>query len=398
METVCHVITKLELGGAQEVALYAVSHLDRNKFRPFLVTGPGGLLTDEAKTLPGVDVHVLSSLARHVHVLTDLVAFVELVRLFRRLRPTIVHTHSSKAGILGRWAAWCAGVPVILHTIHGYGITPAQPAWLRRALILLERITGWITTHWIAVAQADVEKGITWGLFDRTQVSVVRPGIDPHPFQAAIDEPTRDALRAEFGAGPAEYLVGTVACLKPQKAPEDFVAVAKQVCDAVPHARFVLIGDGDLRPRIESLIEAKGLHTRLHLAGWRRDIPTVMKIFDAFLLTSHWEGLPRVLLEARAIGLPVVATRVGGIEEAIVPGRHGWLSKAGDIAGLAAHVIRVSKNRDGQPQGRSRSVEALPKEFHLEEMVKQYESLYDRFLDDRRGGKAPRSVWSASHP
>lgn len=398
METVCHVITKLELGGAQEVALYAVSHLDRNKFRPFLVTGPGGLLTDEAKTLPGVDVHVLSSLARHVHVLTDLAAFVELVRLFRRLRPTIVHTHSSKAGILGRWAAWCAGVPLILHTIHGYGITPAQPAWLRRVLILLERITGWITTHWIAVAQADVEKGITWGLFERTQVSVVRPGIDPHPFQAAIDEPTRDALRAEFGAGPAEYLVGTVACLKPQKAPEDFVAVAKQVCDAVPHARFVLIGDGDLRPRIESLIEAKGLDTRLHLAGWRRDIPTVMKIFDAFLLTSHWEGLPRVLLEARAIGLPVVATRVGGIEEAIVPGRHGWLSNAGDIAGLAAHVIRVLKSRDGQPQGRSQFVEALPKEFHLEEMVKQYESLYDRFLDDRRGGKAPRSVWSASHP
>jgi glycosyltransferase involved in cell wall biosynthesis len=265
-------------------------------------------------------------------------------------------------------------------------------------LILLERITGWITTHWIAVAQADVEKGITWGLFARTQVSVVRPGIDPHPFQTEIDEPTRDALRAEFGAGPAEYLVGTVACLKPQKAPEDFVAVAKQVCDVVSNARFVLIGDGDLRPRIESLIEVNRLHSRLHLAGWRRDIPTVMKIFDAFLLTSHWEGLPRVLLEARTIGLPVVATRVGGVEEAIVQGRHGWLSKAGDIAGLAAHVIRVLKSRDGQPQGRSQSVEALPKEFHLEEMVKQYESLYDRFLDDRRGGKAPRSVWSASHP
>jgi glycosyltransferase involved in cell wall biosynthesis len=398
VETVCHVITKLELGGAQEVALYAVSHLDRNKFRPLLVTGPGGLLTDEAKTLPGVDVHVLSSLARHVHVLTDLAAFVELVRLFRRLHPTIVHTHSSKAGILGRWAAWCAGVPVILHTIHGYGITPAQSAWLRRVLILLERITGWITTHWIAVAQADVEKGITWGLFDRAQVSVVRPGIDPHPFQTGIDEPTRDALRAEFGAGPAEYLVGTVACLKPQKAPEDFVAVAKQVCDVVPNARFVLIGDGDLRPRIESLIEVNRLHSRLHLAGWRRDIPTVMKLFDAFLLTSHWEGLPRVLLEARAIGLPVVATRVGGVEEAIVQGRHGWLSNAGDIAGLAAHVIRVLKSQDGQPPGRSQFVEALPKEFLLEEMVKQYESLYDRLLDDRRGGKAPRSAWSASHP
>ena len=397
METVCHVITKLELGGAQEVALYAVSHLDRSKFRPLLVTGPGGLLTDEAKTLPGVDVHVLSSLTRHVHVLADLAAFVELIRLFRRLHPTIVHTHSSKAGILGRWAAWCARVPVIIHTIHGYGITPAQPPWLCRILILLERMTGWITTHWIAVAQADVEKGITWGLFDRTQVSVVRPGIDPHPFQTDIDTTTRDALRAQFGVGPAEYLVGTVACLKPQKAPEDFVAVATQVCKAVPNARFALIGDGDLRPRIESLIEVNGLHKRLHLAGWRRDIPTVMKIFDAFLLTSHWEGLPRVLLEARAIGLPVVATRVGGVEEVIVQGRHGWLSNAGDIAGLSAHVIRVLKNREANLKDVSQSVEALPKEFHLEEMVKQYESLYDRFLDDRRGGKAPRSVWSASH-
>ena len=397
METVCHVITKLELGGAQEVALYAVSHLDRSKFRTLLVTGPGGLLTDEAKTLTGVDVHILSSLARRVHILADIAAFLELIRLFRRLRPAIVHTHSSKAGILGRWAAWCARVPVIIHTIHGYGITPAQPFWLRRVLILLERMTGWITTHWIAVAQADIKKGIEWGLFDRTQVSVVRPGIDPLPFQATIDTNMRHALRASFGVGPDDFLVGTVACLKPQKAPEDFVAVAKQVCDVVPEARFVLVGDGDLRPRIESLIEANGLDKRLHLAGWRRDISTVMKIFDAFLLTSHWEGLPRVLLEARTIGLPVVATKVGGVEEVIVQGRHGWLSDAGDIAGLSANLIRVLQSRGGQTHSCAQSVEALPKEFHLEEMVKQYEFLYDRLLDDWRGGKASRSVWSAAH-
>jgi glycosyltransferase involved in cell wall biosynthesis len=397
VETVCHVITKLELGGAQEVALYVVSHLDRSRFRSLLVTGPGGLLTDEAKALPGVDVHILPSLARRVHALTDLVAFVELIRLFRRFRPTIVHTHSSKAGILGRWAAWWAQVPVIVHTIHGYGITPAQSPWLRRALILLERMTGWITTHWIAVAQADIKTGIEWGLFDRTQVSVVRPGIDPRPFQTAIDPTTRHALRAEFGAGPADYLVGTVACLKPQKAPDDFVAVAKQVCDVTPEARFVLIGDGDLRLRIESLIKQSGLHNRLHLAGWRRDISTVMKVFDAFLLTSHWEGLPRVLLEARTIGLPIVATRVGGVEEVVVRGRHGWLSDAGDIAGLATQLIRILQNRAVLPHGRPHPVEPLPKEFHLEEMVKQYESLYDRFLDARRGGKDPRSVSSASH-
>ncbi len=392
METVCHVITKLELGGAQEVALYAVSHLDRSKFRPILVAGPGGLLTEEAKSLPGVEVHILSALARRVHVLADLAAFVELICVFRRLRPAIVHTHSSKAGILGRWAAWCARVPVIIHTVHGYGITPAQSCWLRRVLILLERMTGWITTYWIAVAQTDIEKGVEWGLFDRTQASVVRPGIDPQPFQTVLSATTRHALRAEFGAGPDDYLVGTVACLKPQKAPEDFVAVAKRVCDVVPQARFILIGDGDLRPRVESLIEQNGLDHRLYLAGWRRDVSTAMKSFDAFLLTSHWEGLPRVLLEARTIGLPVVATRVGGVAEVIAEGRHGWLSDAGDVDGLATQLIRVLQSRSGQLHRGLNSVEALPKEFHLEEMVKQYESLYDRFLNDRRGGKASRSV------
>ena len=160
METVCHVITKLELGGAQEVALYAVSHLNRSKFRPLLVAGSGGLLTDDAKALPGVEVHILSSLSRRIHALEDVAAFMELVSLFRQLRPAIVHTHSSKAGILGRWAAWCARVPVIVHTVHGYGITPAQPRWLRRVLILIERMTGWITTHWIAIAHTDIERGI----------------------------------------------------------------------------------------------------------------------------------------------------------------------------------------------------------------------------------------------
>src|SRR5512146_1905751 len=132
VETVCHVITRLELGGAQEVALYAVSHLDRTRFRPVLVAGPGGMLTEEARRLPGVQTIIVPSLGRRIHAWSDLIALLNLIRLFRRLRPAIVHTHSSKAGVLGRWAAWFARVPIIIHTVHGYGITPGQPAWLRR--------------------------------------------------------------------------------------------------------------------------------------------------------------------------------------------------------------------------------------------------------------------------
>lgn len=398
METVCHVITKLELGGAQEVALYTVAHLNRTKFRPVLIAGPGGLLTDDAKRLPGVEVIILSSLGRPIDLLSDVAALLALIRLFRRLRPAIVHTHSSKAGILGRWAAWFARVPVILHTIHGYGITPAQPFWLRRCLILLERVTGWITSHWIAVAQADRKAGIQWGLFDEQHVSVVRPGIDPNPFVTALSPSDRKRMRAEFGASPDDWLIGTVACLKPQKAPEDFVAVASRVCETMPQARFVLIGDGELRSSIEALVKQYGLKNRVHLAGWRRDISTAMKAFDAFLLTSHWEGLPRVLLEARAAGIPVVATRVGGVEEVIVEGRHGWLCRAGDVFTLSQQLCHLLQGWEYRSADAPLSAEALPKEFDRDEMVKQYESLYDKLLIDQQGKNTLSTAWSASKP
>jgi glycosyltransferase involved in cell wall biosynthesis len=394
VETVCHVITKFELGGAQEVALYAVSHLDRSKYRPVLVAGPDGLLTEEARQLPGVQTVIVPALGRHIHAISDCLALFQLISLFCRLQPAIVHTHSSKAGILGRWAAWCARVPVVVHTVHGFGVTPAQPSWLQRLFVLLERMTGWVTTHWIMVARADVERGRQWRLF-HSNVSVVRPGIDPGPFQTPMDAAVRDGIRQEFGAGPSDFLVGTVACLKPQKAPEDVVLVAKRLCETVPQARFVLIGDGELRPRVEARIQQHGLQGRVRLAGWRRDIVQAMKCFDGFLLTSYWEGLPRVILEATAAGLPIVATRVGGVDEVLANGRHAWLCEAGDIEGLAAGLKEILQSGK---KGDSVVRRELSEEFHIDEMVKQYQCLYDRLLLQRRRSVLPETLGPASQP
>lgn len=382
--TVCTIITILELGGAQEVALFTVANLDRARFRPVLLTGPGGLLTDEAKALPGVAVEIVPSLGRAIRPFRDARALVELVRLLRRRRPSIVHTHSSKAGILGRWAAWLAGVPVIVHTIHGFGITPSQPAWLRVLLIGLERLTGLITTHWVAVADVNIAEGLRWKLFRRERVTVIRPGIDPRPFQAPLSPQERDRVRVELGAASGDKLVGMVACLKPQKAPLDFVAVAARVCARQPAARFVLIGDGELRPAVEARIHAAGLEDRVRIAGWRRDVPTVMRALDAFLLTSHWEGLARVLLEARAAAVPVVATRVGGAEEAITDGRHGRLCEAGDIEGLADRLCEVlTVCGEGAP---GHTGDDLPDEFESREMVRRVQQLYDKLSVDLSKG------------
>lgn len=388
MDTICHIITKLELGGAQEVALHVVSHLDPTKYQAVLISGPGGLLTEEAQRLPHIEMHLLPELGRRIHPVDDLIALVRLTKLLRRIRPSIVHTHSSKAGILGRWAAWLAGVPVIIHTIHGYGITPVQPRWLTYLLIAVERITGWITTQWVAVSQADITKGRTWRLF-RNNVLLVRPGIDPGPFQQARVGSDLALMRKELGAAPGTRLIGTVACLKPQKAPEDFIEVAKLVTQSVPSVRFVLIGDGELRPKLEWLIARYGLHGHVQIAGWRRDIPVVMQALDIFLLTSHWEGLARVLLEARAAGLPIVATNVGGADEVVVGPAIGELYRAGDIVGLANALIRILSNPTEMWGPHTVDPAPFPCEFHINETVLQYERLYDRLLSSYRNGVSP---------
>jgi glycosyltransferase involved in cell wall biosynthesis len=383
MQVVCHVITTLELGGAQEVAMQVVASLDRSRFQPVLIAGPGGLLTQEACALEGVDVRIVPSLLREIHPLKDWRAFWELVGLFRRLHPKIVHTHSSKAGILGRLAAWFAGVPCILHTIHGYGVTPAQPFWVRRSLIALERTVGWITTHWIAVSQADRRQGIEWGIFSASKVSVVRPGIDPMPFEVRMAAAERHRLRATLGIGPDQLLVGTVSCLKPQKSPEDFVRVAARVCQRLPMARCVLIGDGALRPQVEELLRAQGLEERVILLGWRRDVVALLKAFDVFVLTSRWEGLPCVLLEARASRLPIVATRVGGADEAIVEHAHGTLHRPGDVQGMADRVCQILEDERYRSEFGMQSDE-FPEEFTIQETVKQYEFLYTYLLHAMR--------------
>jgi glycosyltransferase involved in cell wall biosynthesis len=281
-----------------------------------------------------------------------------------------------------------AGVPAIVHTIHGYGITPRQAPWTRNILIAVERLVGRITTFWIAVSNADLNQGLRWRLFTKDTVLLTRPGIDPKPFAGTAKSAVRDRLRLELGAGSSSPLVGTVSCLKPQKAPEDFVKVAALIAQEFPEARFVLAGDGELRGRVEHLVREKALCDRFRLLGWRRDVPLLMSALDVFVLTSHWEGLPCVLLEARAAAIPVVATNVGGAREAIEEGVHGWLCPAGDIDGMARQVCRILREKDRKTQSAGRP-DPLPEEFTIGETVRRYQELYKRLLGYQAAALTP---------
>jgi glycosyltransferase involved in cell wall biosynthesis len=378
---VAHVVTKLELGGAQRNTLYTVAHLDRRRFRSLLITGEPGLLDEEARSLPKVEFHRVPSLVRPIHAPLDLRALMDLTLRFKRLRPAIVHTHSSKAGILGRWAARLAGTPVIIHSIHGFGITPDQPPLLRRALIALERRTGRITTRFFAVSEANRRQGVALGLFPPERCAVIRSGIDLEAFRACRVD--RRGKRLELGLDPDRPVVGMVAPFKPQKRPLDFLRVAASVRRRRADAQFLMVGDGALRPAIEAGVRSLGLTGTVKLAGWRWDVPEVLRCLDALALTSAWEGLPRVYLEALASGVPVVGTAVDGAAEVVRDGENGFLVAPGDVEALAERLLWLLDHPEEAGRMGACGV-ALPPEFDARDMVRRQEAEYERLLEEAR--------------
>ena len=375
--TVCHIITKLELGGAQQNTLFTVSHLDPMKFRPILVAGEPGLLDDDARKLPGVEFHQIPSLVRGIRPLSDLRALFALTWLIRRLKPAIVHTHSSKAGILGRVAAWLAGVPVVIHSIHGFGFTRYQSAVVRRTLIALERLAAKATTRFFAVSEANRQLGVELGLFPEHRCEVIRSGVDLAAIRRLEVDTT--AKKRELGLAPGRPVVGMVAPMKAQKAPLDFVRAAAKVAGKKPETQFLFVGDGELRGAMEAEISRLGLTGSFRLAGWRRDVPAVMRCLDVFVLTSLWEGLPRVYLEALASGVPVVGTRVDGAAEVVRDGINGYLLAPGDVQGLAERVLSLLGNPTAAAD-MGRRGESLPHEFDIHDMARRQEQEYERLL------------------
>jgi glycosyltransferase involved in cell wall biosynthesis len=393
--TVCHIITKLELGGAQKITLRTMAHLDRSKFLPVLITGgEAGELDADAAGILGKEFYRVPSLVRAIRPLPDVKAFFSLTRLLRRLRPMIVHTHSSKAGIIGRWAARLAGVPVIVHSVHGFGFTPAQHPLLKQFLTLMERWTSAFTQWVFTDSEANRQQGIALGLFTGDRSSMLPPGIDLQAIRAVRVD--RDDKRHSLGLDPAKPLIGMVAPFKPQKSPLDFVRVALHVCRQRSNAHFVMVGDGELRQAAEQEIRRLGLTQSITLTGWRRDVPEIMKCLDVFLLTSGWEGLPRVYLEALSCGVPVVGTRVDGAAEVVLDGVNGFLKEPGDVEGLADRVLWLLNHPEEAKIMGSRGM-SFSEKFDCYEVVRQQEYRYEWLVANMQKDDLPHAPERATH-
>lgn len=389
---VIHVITKLEFGGAQQNTLYTVQNLDRHMFRPILITGPGGHLMSEAEQMD-TQLIVAKNLIREIKPLTDFKAYGEMTRILRSVTtgPAIVHTHSSKAGIVGRWAARRCRIPVIVHSIHGFGFTPSQSAAKRSLLKVAERKTSGITDHFIAVSHSNRQDGVKYGLFEEDRCTVIRSGFDLDQFRGAPS--LDDTFYKEEGIADGSPIVLMVACLKPQKAPLDFVKVARLVHDVRPDAHFLLAGDGELKDDLLHEVERLGLSDNFHLLGWREDVPELMKASHVVALTSLWEGLPRVIPQARASGRPVVATAVDGSREAVREGEDGYLCAPGDVKAISERVLTLIDDPDlarKMGEAGSRTVD----EFDCDAMVGEQEDLYRNLLEKKGITVSEEGQWT----
>ena len=370
---VLHIITKLELGGAQQNTLYCLLKHDRSKYNVFLVSGTEGILVKKAQQLKDVKVILLPGLKHELSPWSDLRCLFTLRKLFIKEKIDLVHTHSSKAGILGRLAARLAKVKIIVHTVHGFSFNEFQPVLKKKLYIFLERLAAKYTDKLIAVTGMDIEKGLKAKIGKPEKYTVIYSGFDLNEFTTLQNNAeTKKGLGIEDGY----KVVGMVACFKPQKNPLDFVRMAGLVKEKHSKTRFLLVGDGELRPEIEKLIAGKNLQKDIIMTGWREDVARFIHVLDVFVLTSLWEGLPRVLPQAMCAKKPLVASAVDGSKEAVIDGKNGYLAAPGDYFALAERVVQLLLD-EKLCKKMGEAGFALSKAWDQDEMVKKIEAVYD---------------------
>ncbi len=379
---ILRVIARLNVGGPAIHATLLTERLNPERFATTLVTGTEEAGEANYLALHGrtMTVEVLPDLGREIRPLQDVRTVWRLMQIIRRERPHIVHTHTAKAGALGRVAAILSGVPIVVHTFHGHVLrgyfSPAKTAVYR----LIERVLALGTDRLLTVTDRVGQELLALGVGRPAQYQTLPLGFDLAPLLSA--ERRRGELRNELGVGDAP-LVGIVARLVPIKAHEVFLAMAARVRESYPSAVFVIVGDGELRGTLETQAAQRGLTGAVRFIGWRADIDRLYADLDVVALTSRNEGSPVALIEAMAAGVPVVSTAVGGVADVVEHGQTGLLAPMDDDQALARHVVTLLGDRDaGRRMGQlGRSRVAIT--YGSGRLIADIESLYEQLLSTR---------------
>lgn len=406
---ILHVSTRMILGGSQENTVLSCEEQSRRGHSVHLafgpIYGPEGSLLERVEAFTTTDgrevtTHEVDALVREVHPLKDAVCLRELAGLIRRLEPDVVHTHSSKAGVLGRWAAWrVMGERMrgrrkrpmgVVHTIHGPSFHEHQSWMVREAYVRAERFAARRCHVMVSVADAMTRAYLARGVGRAEQYLTVRSGMEVERFVRARAGESREDVRAELGFSEGNFVVGTVARLAELKGHDDLLDALGAELHNRPNWRLLWVGDGWWRGRLEARVRSMGLSDRVVVAGLvpTERVPAMMRAMDVLAHPSYREGLPRTVPQALLCGVAAVAYDVDGTGEVCVDGETGRLVRAGDKPGLREAIVWLHDHPAERVAMGARGRERCEREFSVTAMADGLEVAYANALDRCGAGLA----------
>jgi len=375
---IAQVITRMDRGGAPDIVKSLFHYLTGKGYDVTLISGN--------TTCPSLDtkeflrdykerIIITPELKRELRPISDIRAFIKLFVLFKKRKFDIIHTHTAKAGFIGRIAARLAGASAVIHTPHGhnfYGYFGRLKSWF---VIILERMAALFADRIIALTNVEKKDMFWYNVCSVSKIWVVRSGIDLGKYNKNGFDIGRK--KAEFNISTDDFLVGMMARLERVKGVAYFIEAVKYISDELPKAKFLIVGDGPLKQNLILLAKHLGMNDRIIFTGWREDIPEILSITDIVVLPSLNEALGMVLLEAGASGKPTVATAVGGIPEIIKNGETGLLVPPGDSQKMAKAIVFLLKNEKKRLQMGLAAKNRVSSDFSENRMASEIHDLYE---------------------
>jgi len=385
---VAHIIARMITGGADENTLFTMEGLDKNKYDVDLITGEE---FDESisKKIKDENINIIQikGLKWKLNFLHDPIVLLKLVKLLNRKHYDIVHTHTTKAGILGRIAARIAGVPIIVHGLHGSTFEAFDSGLLNWLLFLFERLTGRFTDAYISVSGVLSEKYIEKGIGKKENYHTVYSGMELETFYGAREKIDCRKKRRELGIGLEDFVIGNVARLETRKGHKFLIDVFKNIAGEQKDGpvKLLIIGEGNKREDLEHYVKGLNLEGKVIFTGYREDVEELMAVMDIFALTSLREGLPRVLVQAAAVGMPSVAFNVDGVSEIIKDVYNGFLIEVKNLEQLENRMMQYINNKELVLLHGRNGREFIENKWSIKGMVDRIDKIYQNLVREKLG-------------
>ncbi|HER24672.1 MAG TPA: glycosyltransferase family 1 protein [Candidatus Atribacteria bacterium] len=390
---VAHLIARMISGGADENTLFTVKGLNKELYEIDLICGEE---SDEGILRKIIDekIHIiqLKGLKWKLNFWYDPIVLIKLIQLMRKNHYDIVHTHTTKAGILGRIAARIAGVSIIVHGLHGSTFEAFNSGLLNRLLFLFERLTGGFTDAYISVSRVLSEKYIEKGIGKKENYHTVYSGMHLEKFYGVREKIDYRKKRRELGISLDDFVIGNVARLETRKGHQFLLDVFKNITEKEKkeegkedQAKLLIIGEGNKREYLEDYVKKLNLESKVIFTGYRKDVEELMAVMDIFALTSLREGLPRVIVQAAAVGIPSIAFNVDGVSEVIKDNYNGFLVEAKDLKHLENGIRQYMNNKDLVLLHGRNGRELIENKWSIKGMVERTDQIYQKLIREKIG-------------